>query len=195
MKDINGGSIILMGIKHCGKSTQGKLIASKLDLAFYDTDDVIAALTGKSARDIFSGQGEAAFKDAEICACRHVAGIVKKDGGRAVIATGGGICNNAPALEVLRPLGTFVFLIAPEQVAADRILKEARTQPDGTPENLPAYIAKRNPRSMDEARRMFHEFYEERTRLYAGIADCSVRMENDSKQANADRIISFINRS
>ena len=34
-------SIILMGIKHCGKSTQGRLLGGMLSLPFMDTDDVI----------------------------------------------------------------------------------------------------------------------------------------------------------
>ena len=38
-------SIILVGIKHCGKSTQGKALSKKLSFDFYDTDSVIEELT------------------------------------------------------------------------------------------------------------------------------------------------------
>ena len=47
-------TIVLMGIKHCGKSTQGKIISQKLGLPFYDTDDVITLLTGKTPREIYT---------------------------------------------------------------------------------------------------------------------------------------------
>ncbi|WP_191014265.1 shikimate kinase [Treponema zioleckii] len=40
--------LILMGIKHCGKSTQGKLLANHFDCNFFDTDDVILELTKKN---------------------------------------------------------------------------------------------------------------------------------------------------
>ena len=34
-------SIILIGIKHSGKSTQGKELAKHFGTSFFDTDDVI----------------------------------------------------------------------------------------------------------------------------------------------------------
>ena len=56
-------SIILLGIKHCGKSTQGKLLAKYFNCPFFDTDDEIEVLTGKSPRQIYTEQGkEARFK-------------------------------------------------------------------------------------------------------------------------------------
>ena len=39
-------AIILIGIKHSGKSTQGKLLAKKSDRIFIDLDDVITELSG-----------------------------------------------------------------------------------------------------------------------------------------------------
>ncbi|MBQ1794978.1 MAG: shikimate kinase, partial [Treponema sp.] len=47
-------TIALMGIKHCGKSTQGKILAKKMGSDFYDTDEVIAEQTGKSPRQIYT---------------------------------------------------------------------------------------------------------------------------------------------
>ena len=187
-------SIILMGIKHCGKSTQGKLLSQKLDVPFYDTDSVIQEMTGKTPREIYTEGGETAFKKAEVEACLEVASRLKES--NAVIATGGGICNNPEALSVLHKLGTFVFLQSSEKVAADRICREARTDENGKLTNLPAYIAKDNPSTLAKVRELFHEFYEERVRLYAGIADISVRMDGPSgpcpKQVNTNRILASV---
>ena len=47
-------SIVLMGIKHCGKSTQGRIISKKLSVPFFDTDDVILEMTGKTPRQIYT---------------------------------------------------------------------------------------------------------------------------------------------
>lgn len=183
-----------MGIKHCGKSTQGKLLSQKLNLPFFDTDSVIQEMTGKTPREIYTTDGEEGFKKAETDACKEITLRIKD--GASVIATGGGICNNAEALSVLHKLGTFVFLQSSEKVAADRICREARTDENGKLTNLPAYIAKDNPSSMAKVRELFHEFYEERVRLYAGIADISVRMDGAAgpcpKQVNTNRILSAL---
>mgnify|MGYP003541431241 FL=1 len=65
-------TIVLMGIKHCGKSTQGKIISQKLGLPFYDTDDVITLLTGKTPREIYTEKGAEGFMEAEKYACEYV---------------------------------------------------------------------------------------------------------------------------
>ena len=55
-------SVILLGIKHCGKSSQSVLLGKKLDFDTYDTDQVIVDMTGKSAREIYTEFGEESFK-------------------------------------------------------------------------------------------------------------------------------------
>lgn len=205
---MNAKLIVLMGIKHCGKSTQGRLIAEKLNVPFYDTDEVLEDVNGASARTIYLTKGEAAFKEAERDACAVIVnknaemkeavagtesgssgagGMQKHIGG--VVATGGGICNNAEALAVLRTNAVFVFLCADESLAAERIVRESVVAPDGTVSNLPAYIAKKNPHSIAEVRTFFHEFYVARVQLYAQLADVTVQMLNAPKQVNMQRII------
>ena len=137
-------SVILLGIKHCGKSSQSVLLGKKLDLDTYDTDQVIVDMTGKSAREIYTESGEEAFKAAEAAACTFVSDKIAGCGRSAVIATGGGICMNPAALQILRPLGTFVFLCAKEDIASERIVREIKIDAEGNLCNLPAYIAKRN---------------------------------------------------
>lgn len=185
-------TIILMGIKHCGKSTQGKILAKKFDSPFFDTDDTITALTGKTARQIYAEEGEEAFKLAEKNACRHIAEQLNAIAKPGVIATGGGICNNVDAILELKQIGTFVFLNSQEKTAADRIIKEAALNEDGKPVNIPAYIAKKNPRSIQEVRTFFHEFFEERVRMYKGIADVAVTMKRCGKEENSKQIIAAL---
>ncbi|MBR1912390.1 MAG: hypothetical protein IJ828_08560 [Treponema sp.] len=190
------GCIILMGIKHCGKSTQGKVVSEKLSVPFFDTDKVIEDEMGMSAREVYVQSGEEAFKAAEAHACASVAEKLKGAGSctvrDAVIATGGGICNNSKAIDILHPLGKFVFLVAPEKVAADRIVREASISPEGKITNLPAYIAKKNPGSLDDVRALFHMFYEERVKIYSKLCDVCIRMDNVPKHVNAQRIIAAI---
>lgn len=185
-------SIILLGIKHCGKSTQGKLLAKQFDCPFFDTDDEITELFGKSPREIYSEGGKEAFFKAEKEACKNLVEKLGSDS-KAVIATGGGICNNPEALEILHQIGTFVFLNVCEQIAANRIVWEIKYDSDGTMKNLPAYIANKNPANVREVREIFHGFYEERQKLYDEICDIKVNIENNrSKTENMKLIIEKI---
>lgn len=186
-------SLVLMGIKHCGKSTQGRLLAKKLSLPFFDTDTLIEEATGKSPRQIYNESGADAFKDAEYEACKKLADELSAKGTDAVIATGGGICMNERAVETLRSLGKCVFLIADEKLASDRIVREAVTEEDGTLSNLPAYIACKNPSTILDVRKIFHDFYVERTKLYSRIADLCVEMRQASKEENLARILDALN--
>lgn len=184
--------IILMGIKHCGKSTQARLLSNKLNIASYDTDDVICEITGKGPREIYNEGGQEAFKEAETEACRHLAQRIADKSELAVIATGGGICCNEDALAVLRPLGKFVFLNIPEVTVADRIVREVTEGADGSLENLPAYIARKSPHSILEVRSIFHNFYVEREKLYSKIADIRIDMGRESRETNAAKIAALV---
>ena len=193
-------SIILCGIKHCGKSTQGKRLAAALGLDFYDTDDLILEQCGIDARALYKSQGKEAFMAAELKACEFLRDTLQAKGSQAqeaaaaksaVIATGGGICENEPAVAILKKLGTIVYLEVQEITAAGRIVREARFLPDGSIENLPAYIANKNPADKKEVRAIFHDFYEERTKKYRSLADITVQIQG-SRSQNAKKILSAL---
>ncbi len=178
-------NVILLGIKHCGKSTQGKLLSSRLSLPFFDTDDMIFELTKKTPREIYASDGKEAFLKAEAEACR----VLSKKSERFVAATGGGFCTNDEAVSILKPCGLFVFLEADEKTAGDRIVREIKISEDGKMSNLPAYIKSENPSSIEEVRAIFHRFFEERTALYRSICDVCVKMLPVSKEENLLRIV------
>jgi len=187
-------ALILMGIKHCGKSTQGRLLSKHFACPFYDTDDIILEMTGKSPRQMYSEQGEGAFIEAEEAACARLAEILSQRTRpaapyTAVIATGGGICKNEKAIALLRNLGILVFLHAEEKMASDRIVREALVAEDGSLSNLPAYIARENPQSLDDVRSSFHRFYEERTKKYSAVCDVRVELTSAPPEANMRCII------
>ncbi len=200
-KPVLNCTIVLMGIKHCGKSTHGKKLADMFGCAFYDTDDEIMAVTGRSPRTIYTEDGPEGFIAAEALACRT---LWERIGGEpCVIATGGGICNNPEALTILHgesvmlPAGRriqsrFVFMEVPEQIPADRIVAEAVPDGQGGYGNLPAYIAKKSPRSEKEIRAFFHTFYVERIARYSLIADRTVILTAGSVEENSRRLIQAV---
>ena len=186
-------SIILMGIKHCGKSTQGRIISKKLSVPFFDTDDVIFEMTGKTPRQIYTELGNEGFQEAEEKACSFLLEKINSSAEKnAVIATGGAICGNKKALDVLKKIGTFVFLKTPERIASFRVLREISVAQDGTLLNVPAFIAKKNPRSVADAKKIFHDFFIERECIYEQLADVVIDMSSSSKEANAAKIIESV---
>ncbi len=117
--------LVLGGMKHCGKSTHGKLLAARLGVPFFDTDTLLeerfAALYGRRAgcREIFREAGEAAFRELEAAV---IAELAAESGRPQVVALGGG----APANERIVPetwakLGCFIYLETAPEVAFERV--------------------------------------------------------------------------
>ena len=192
-----------MGIKHCGKSTLSKSLAKYYNCPFFDTDDLITELTQKTPRQIFTEQGQQGFAAAEAESCKTLSEKLAENSvistGSAIIATGGGICNNEQALSFLRSINClFVFLQVPETLAADRIVAEAVFEKDSSNQesrisNLPAYIAKKNPHSQQDVRNIFHDFYVERTDCYKTIADLCVTVNSSNIEENTANIVNLVN--
>ena len=88
-----------------GKSVCGKLLARRLGRCFVETDDMIVAREGRSIPEIFSQAGEPRFRELEAEALE----TLKLKSGE-VIATGGGLPCREGRMELLRELGTVVWL-------------------------------------------------------------------------------------
>ena len=113
-------ALIFCGIKHCGKTTVGREIAAVLDIKFVDSDDLIIEKDGgkRSIREIFSAEGEEAFRKleaevlTELCRSRE----------RLVIALGGGALSNPFVTDsVKEKLGFKVWLDTDDKTAFERI--------------------------------------------------------------------------
>lgn len=77
--------IVLIGFMGAGKTTIGRALASRLGLAFVDTDQVIEQNAGLAISDIFEAFGETGFRELE---ARVVADQLA--GPPVVLALGGG---------------------------------------------------------------------------------------------------------
>ena len=58
-------AVVLVGPPGAGKTTVGRLLAARWGVAFADTDDLVEARAGRAIADIFTGDGEPAFRALE----------------------------------------------------------------------------------------------------------------------------------
>lgn len=100
--------VFLIGFMASGKTTVGRALATELALPFLDLDAEIERAAGRSVRELFAAEGEAAFRTRE----RAVLDAVLA-GPPAVVATGGGTPCFGDALAVMRRAGRVVALDAP----------------------------------------------------------------------------------
>jgi 3-dehydroquinate synthase len=109
-------NIILGGFMATGKSTAGRRLAIVLGYDFLDLDTLIAAEAGMPISQIFSGQGEGAFRALETRMVERVAGRTG-----CVVATGGGTIVNPRNMEALKRSGVVVTLTADPDTIVARI--------------------------------------------------------------------------
>ena len=98
-------NVILVGFMGAGKSVCGRLLARRLGRCFVETDDMIVASEGRSIPEIFREAGEPRFRQLE---ADTIESLKLKSG--EVIATGGGMPCRDGRMELLRELGTVVWL-------------------------------------------------------------------------------------
>jgi shikimate kinase len=108
--EANKRNVVLCGFMATGKSSVGRQLAELLEYEFLDMDAIIEAETGMSIPQIFSSQGEPAFRALE---CRVVEQVAQRSG--CVIATGGGTIVNPKNLESLKRSGIVIALTADPQ--------------------------------------------------------------------------------
>lgn len=173
--------IILMGCKGSGKSTLGALLSKDYECPFVDVDSVIQKMYGKSPREIYKEKGVSGFMMAEENACQKICELAS--GKAAVISTGGGICDNSPALTKLQGEGTLVFIKVDPSVTVERIVDGAK-KTGSLLSNLPAYVDETEFETEEQVVEYLTKFYSERSLQYENIADLTVELKNASIQDN-----------
>jgi len=136
-------NLVLIGFMGTGKSSIGRLVATRLRFQFVDTDAVIVERTGLPIAEIFALHGEEQFRDLETsalesCRAEH----------HRVVATGGGIVLREQNRALLGELGFVVQLAASEEVIFERVSRNASRPLLRTPDPraaISAMLAERRP--------------------------------------------------
>lgn len=109
--------LVLIGLMGAGKSTVGERCATALDREFVDTDRLVELNAGMTVAEIFSTQGEPAFRALE----RTVVADVSASPAPLVIACGGGVALDPDNRRALREHGVVVWLRADAQELGKRV--------------------------------------------------------------------------
>jgi len=111
--------IALIGFMGSGKTTVGRLMASRLGYRFLDLDTLIVENAGKSIREIFDEDGEGVFRQIETDALYSL-----REMHRLVIATGGGAPIRQENQEFFENLATTFYLEVPYDAFLKRTGKD-----------------------------------------------------------------------
>jgi len=108
--------IYLTGFMTSGKSTIGPILANVLGWSFYDLDNKIVEVQGRSIVDIFNDDGEEKFREIE---SETLNKLVKNK--NLVIALGGGAIVGKRNLDLLKKTGKIIYLKSSPEAIYRRI--------------------------------------------------------------------------
>ncbi|MBE9546675.1 MAG: shikimate kinase [Proteobacteria bacterium] len=167
-------NIVLIGYRGTGKSIIGRRIAERLQIPFYDTDELIKKHTGKTIREIVEEKGWEAFRKEEKETIKRLSTVKK-----SVIATGGGAVMDEENLDVLKKMGVFVWLSADVGTIIERM---GRDKVSG--EQRPAL-------SDNDLYRETVDVLEMRTPIYRRLADITIDTSKKSIDEIVDEVCRF----
>lgn len=164
-------SIVLIGMMGAGKSSVGRCLQRRTGLARFDTDEIVSSKFGLSISEIFSTHGERRFREMEAQALVELAA-----GEATIIVTGGGIVLRRENVDLLKQLGTIVWLDANEETLFERASRRS---------NRPLL-------QTEDPRTTFSEMLRARAPHYAKVADIRVDTSELTRDEVADVILSKV---
>lgn len=111
--------IFLIGFMGVGKSTVAAHLSRMTGRPCVDTDALIEKQAGMTVRDIFAGQGEAAFRDMETALLQALKGQSPM-----IISCGGGMALRRENASLMQAAGTVVLLTACPETILKRVEKD-----------------------------------------------------------------------
>lgn len=117
MKIKKNKNIVLIGYMGCGKSTVGRKAAKALGYTLLDTDVLIEKEEGMNISKLFELKGEAYFRKKET---EMIKRLIDGEKGN-IIATGGGLPMTEGNPELLKELGTIIYLKVENETLVQRL--------------------------------------------------------------------------
>ena len=162
--------VLLVGMMGAGKTTVGRLLASRLHCRYLDSDQQVEARTGRTVAELFADGGEPAFRSFERDA---LADAVATDDS-VVVAVAGGAVLDPGNRALLRRSGTVVWLRARPATLA------ARVEASGD---------HHRPLLGDDPGEALERLDAVRRPLYAEVADVVIDVDDLTPEAVADQVL------
>jgi shikimate kinase len=169
-------TIVLIGLMGTGKSTVARTLATHYNLDCLDTDKLVESRAGKSVRQVFADDGEAAFRDIESdvlsdCLRSPRGAVIAGAGGVVVRAENRDLINNARSESGV----LVVWLHARPEVLAERTAKGGH-----------------RPLLDDDREGTLVRLSQERAPMYSAVADIVVDVSDRSQESVCTLLIDAI---
>lgn len=162
-------NIILTGFMGCGKTSIGIRLSYRMRKAMTDTDKTIERLYRMTVSEIFEKMGEEAFRDMETQCLEK---LLKETKGQ-IISVGGGLPLRSRNRELLKKLGTVVYLrIKPETVCSRLSGDTSRPLLQG-----------------EDREEKVRKLLEERSPVYESGADIVIDVDGTTEDEIVDKIL------
>jgi shikimate kinase / 3-dehydroquinate synthase len=117
-------SVVFIGFMGSGKTRVGELVADALGYAFVDTDEVIEQRAGRCISEIFSEDGEEAFRRLETESISIVLSgeLPSDDGSGLAVSVGGGAATRPENWDILHSADALtIYLQAEPETLLERV--------------------------------------------------------------------------
>lgn len=151
-------ALFFTGLKHSGKTTAAKRVASALKRCWVDSDDLmLERLGGMSVRSFYREKGKDEFMRLE----NEVVEAFLEREPECVMSLGGGAADNARLMETLKRSGRIVYLSRPEGTLLSKVLEKS---------GIPPFL------DGNDVSGSWHVLYERRDRIYSNYADMRIEL-------------------
>jgi len=165
-------NIVLIGMRGSGKTTVGRILATKMGRELVEMDELIVQREGLSIPGIVDRYGWERFRETEAKIAGELAVLEN-----SVIASGGGVVTREKNIQELKRNGILVWLKASPDYLLQRI---------GQDSNRPPLVSGRTQREDMEMTLV------EREPLYQKAAEFAVHTENKTPEEVAAIIINLL---